>query len=402
MAETTELPEPIVVEFHDARKKTFKTLEQIEKFTNTEFETWSEFVNLINVARVHTQTNPATPSHSAAKGLQNHIAQYRGQSDVPTRADIFGTIKSTLLSYQTQKDVITSFSTNGKIILELAKTDPHAAEVLMSRVTNQPIQPNHVPDILAFTAAAGRAGQVLNNLEFTAELHRSLIADISDEWDNIKKLVETNTYDNNKKSKETIIQLNDMNNVFEKHHRRLFRLFRRKHDQAVDNLSNLENTYHKQLQLEAPATYWADRKYWHKVFSILSATAFLAGLLLAFRYGLEHAQALIDFLPKAKDGTVGLGGIAVLTLPAAAVAWALRIFTRTFSNNLNLSTDAAQRETMITTYLALANDPKANLRDEERILILNAIFRPSESQAADDAPPPNLMELAKSMKGSGT
>ena len=52
---------------------------------------------------------------------------------------------------------------------------------------------------------------------------------------------------------------------------------------------------------------------------------------------------------------------------------------------------------MVETYLALMKDQASNIKDEDRFLILNALFRRYQSDGTDDAPPPNMIEILKNL-----
>ena len=100
---------------------------------------------------------------------------------------------------------------------------------------------------------------------------------------------------------------------------------------------------------------------------------------------------IVDKLPKTEDGTIGLGAIVLITLPALAFFWFLRLISRIFVTNLHYMADAGLRSTMVTTFLALIEDDKNPVESDERLLILQALFRPA-GESGDDAAPTNLLE----------
>ena len=83
----------------------------------------------------------------------------------------------------------------------------------------------------------------------------------------------------------------------------------------------------------------------------------------------------------------------VITVPALGYFWVLRLVSRIFVSNLASMSDAAERSIMISTFLALLADKNEPVKTEERLLILQAIFRRGPGMPGDDAPPPNLLEL---------
>jgi hypothetical protein len=83
--------------------------------------------------------------------------------------------------------------------------------------------------------------------------------------------------------------------------------------------------------------------------------------------------------------------IAVLVAAGLFSVWVVRIFVRLFLSNVHLLTDARERATMVQTYLALMR--KGGLKEEDRQLILKAIFRPTATGVVkDDAMPLTMIE----------
>ena len=67
----------------------------------------------------------------------------------------------------------------------------------------------------------------------------------------------------------------------------------------------------------------------------------------------------------------------------------MRLVSRVFLSNLALQTDSSERVVMIQTFLALMEDEE-KVKEEDRMLILPAIFRPSPTlHGSDDAAPPH-------------
>jgi hypothetical protein len=70
--------------------------------------------------------------------------------------------------------------------------------------------------------------------------------------------------------------------------------------------------------------------------------------------------------------------------------WILRVVSRLFHMNVVATADAGERVTMVKTYLALFDEKK--LSEADRILVLQALFRPT-SQTPDESPPPNWFDV---------
>lgn len=64
----------------------------------------------------------------------------------------------------------------------------------------------------------------------------------------------------------------------------------------------------------------------------------------------------------------------------------MKAIARIFVTNLQLLDDARQRHTMTTTFLALMQDPKNQMTIEDRVLILQALFRLPGADVEDEVP----------------
>lgn len=150
-----------------------------------------------------------------------------------------------------------------------------------------------------------------------------------------------------------------------------------------DEYEALKRAYEEQLRLQAPAAYWRERA---EVTSLAAKRAlgfFAMGAIFV-------AGAVSNFGPDllarlAEIGAVdSLGTLAVLSIPALAGLWVLRQIARLFVTNLESSADAKMRETMATTYLALTREGTGSVGDKERLMVLEALFRPPAAHKGDD------------------
>lgn len=153
---------------------------------------------------------------------------------------------------------------------------------------------------------------------------------------------------------------------------------KREHSELIqshkDAMSVLQRTYSEDMALRAPVTFWAKRQTRHAFRSgVLGVVLLLA--LIALGIGVYHGAAWatagsLDPLKPDSWRLVVVGAVGVLGI------WAIRIIVRMFLSDLHLSTDAAERVTMVQTYLSLMQEDKLP-KDEERKLVLQALFRPA-------------------------
>ena len=91
--------------------------------------------------------------------------------------------------------------------------------------------------------------------------------------------------------------------------------------------------------------------------------------------------------------TVHFATLALVSVPALTALWILRHVARLFVTNLERSSDAKFRATMATTFLALTKEDATEVSAEERLLVLEALFRSPAPDPADDGHWGGLAEL---------
>ncbi len=145
----------------------------------------------------------------------------------------------------------------------------------------------------------------------------------------------------------------------------------------------LQETYRTAMALRAPVSYWekkqnhhsaeSKRVGWGVVGAMWVLLALIGGLVIWASEGVIPGAAL----PTWKAVILGLvGGMGF---------WAVRLIVRIYLSHRHLANDAAERVTMVQTYLALHEDGKVP-SDDDRKLVLAALFRSaSDGFVKDDA-----------------
>jgi Family of unknown function (DUF6161) len=175
-------------------------------------------------------------------------------------------------------------------------------------------------------------------------------------------------------------------------------------DEKRTQIETLADLYRTQLTLEKPAKHWekiAKRKaiawrLWLVFFAALS----VAPLGVIWSYA-GAITVFVKSVSTTENGGISLAGLAVISAPALFYAWFLKNISRVYIQTLGIADDAAHRNALAITYLGLVENEKVSITDQERAIIMNALFRPVPSQGIDDGPPSGLMELIKGDKKSG-
>ena len=155
------------------------------------------------------------------------------------------------------------------------------------------------------------------------------------------------------------------------------------HTAADEEWQSLRRVFEEHLRLEAPATYWKNRA--SRTFQAAMASLIGFGTLAAaFIWTImEFGPDFLETLAQHKD----IGDFATLTMvsiPALTALWILRHIGRLFVTNFERSGDATMRQTMTTTFLALTKEGSEKITAEERLIVLEALFRAPTPSRGDD------------------
>ncbi|MGY8624155.1 DUF6161 domain-containing protein [Chromobacterium violaceum] len=209
-------------------------------------------------------------------------------------------------------------------------------------------------------------------------------------------------------------------------------------DGSVEDLNRFKVSHDGSVALQAPVRYWAAKRSKHKWVAICAAISLLLAMWGSLRYLSFEADFVkksyavhVDNVAKKKspennEKKVASGGkttasnakesasspavseaiedsngwhfdLALLLLKATFCFWVVRIGVRFMLSHIHLENDAAERETMAKTYLALLR--RGKIREEELGIVLGALFRPTgDGIVKDEGVPPSVMESLTKLK----
>lgn len=160
-------------------------------------------------------------------------------------------------------------------------------------------------------------------------------------------------------------------------------------------MAGMEAAFRARLDLEAPAQLWDEKSSRHadaasKRFKWAIATTslfgavVLVGLILVVKYDLF---TITD--------TQGVALALLLAVPLVCGFVVIRVLFRMYNLSQALADDSEHRSALMKSFLALSTETGGGLRDEERLIVLNALFRPTDlSGAHDGAQVHHLFEVA--------
>ena len=162
-----------------------------------------------------------------------------------------------------------------------------------------------------------------------------------------------------------------------------------------NQLEATSKAFEIQMELQAPVAYWRARagQYrrasgWSLGLLICFAVAAIAGLFFLYDIAAAHLPADTATVPYA-----ALFRASTFALLMTSIAfWVGRVLLRIYLSSRHLATDAEERRTMITTFLALTR--KSVVKDDDRKFILAALFRPGSDGIVNDESAPDTMFAA--------
>jgi len=200
----------------------------------------------------------------------------------------------------------------------------------------------------------------------------------------------------------------DLQNIFESARQATARLAEVdiKAEASEGNLAAFMEAARARGNFESIMIHWADRGR-QSAWAFWGSAVVLGICLVALPViALYNADPVIAFLHKLADvaaadlpaephaGQIALstiGRLVVVTLPIALYFWMIRLIVRFNTRSLLLMDDARQRSTMLETYYRMIEKQAAT--EQERALVLQALFRPAPGHGADTVEPPNFTEV---------
>jgi len=169
---------------------------------------------------------------------------------------------------------------------------------------------------------------------------------------------------------------------------------------AINEINLTRAAYESQMQLQSAVQYWGEKRTGHaaerqKAFSDLRAWLIFASIfasatfLLATVVMLEASGVNVwNWLSIEPAPGRTIAPAAYLVISAAvgsvltALFWATRVLVRIYFTARRSEADADERRVMTQTYLALIKTGAA--QEQDRLVILNALFRPVPDGAGND------------------
>ncbi len=396
MADETISPEPITVDFRKYRKRTFKTIEQIVSWAEKEKEIWTEFQKETDPTKPHNQQNPAHQISQKSLHILSLAKQFVQNTDSAFLQNKWDEIKTQIIQYSKQRNYLSSESVLGKQICELAKSKPVAAFIWLEQETTSQVQTGHIQRISEYIQGHIDVEIAKRNPKALTASNIKSLESAKAKWEDMRDAQENGYH----KSLATFNSHweNDIvaNNLYR---RKLFRralkaldAFDKSYESHQEKMGSIEQAFTTDMELSASENYWTTKSTTNRKRAHFSLVLFalVGGLGI---WGLTQIYPLLSAsIPETWNNNLPLSIFAYGT-PALIVVWVLQITARRYRTNEAMADDAEERIAMVKTFKAL--EFEKNAATEERIVALQALFRPHDRPPEDSLPSPVWDALLK-------
>jgi len=369
----------------------FESFNELADFAQRERAAWTPIDALKQVEQVIAQPL-ISQQHAGWQSLAQLANQAQTNREKGTRQNI-----ASYLRRVADGTLVYSKSTVGQAILLEVDASPEVALGRLAWATRYDLRPGGNPDLnkLIRGMVDARISQLFGDK--TVELQQRALADMRKDWDsrfagtlieqqNVREALE-------RYMRDTKVTIDNKNKSTKRIFRYMLNRFRGMRQDHTTEMEQMRKAFQADLALRAPATYWGDRVGPNYTVAAVAGIAF-AGLAALLSFILVNEGPGVLNSLRGPDGSISLGAAVILTIPALAVFWVMRLIARLIIDHLHQARDARLRELMTRTFLALMADKDAKLGTEGTLLVLQALFRPMEA-SVDDAPPSNLIDIMK-------
>jgi heme/copper-type cytochrome/quinol oxidase subunit 4 len=197
---------------------------------------------------------------------------------------------------------------------------------------------------------------------------------------------------NNKTQQSTIDQITRRLDILDKTFQNLDEYVKRAEDAELAFMSS-KKSFDELSGLHEVTKYWDDKKLVHessiRKFSIAFAVSIIITIVCFFILVPHYNDTVTD-----KQALLAVGKLLFIT---SIGIWISRTFLKIILSNLHLAEEAREKKTMNLTYLALIKE-KAGLEENDRKIILEATFRPSNNGIIQDDSNVTILDIVKILK----
>ncbi len=388
----------------------FKTSDQIIKWAENELDIWQKFYSSIsqhiktindrNIIQFWNQIMADLKKHQVGP-VSTFVKELKEQPEL---------VQQTVSNFN-ELHCLISKTPKGQKVLELSENSADIAILLLSvwhpNCSAESIVANHqhhmhLPAFKALYPALMHAYTEAHLFERgfkgTAKVEKMALQTAKNEANEMLAEMAEDINDLHQRIKDTDDYYTQTTDKFDKLINIKTAVAKRIIKSKISQLDKLKKKYTEELALQIPVTYWSDKAKDHRNSALIWGVVFVVTIAAIIFNASDIFHQIIEGLKIVdKDGKElfnftdnQLSLFFAITFPAFLAVWVLRIFSKNMLTNLNHMYDAKNRAVMTQTFLALMSEKMAT--DNDRILILNALFQPMSAHS-DDGAPPHWFEL---------
>jgi len=365
------------------RRLTFHSLEELRDWAARDHEFWQEVSDKLKAERPLKTDDFLKPLVSRARQLHHFAVRVLNETNPANKPNQLSGLKETIDVFQKTRGDLTHDTATAKEIANLADSDPLLAWARLlgmcggRKPDGSVIDPAQIKDWFGILTAFDR----LRSDGYDPAKASSALDDTAGQFQN--------RWD--KRLQDHLDSLDSQIDGLRERKRRLSRLalsrarkLRRLYDDHAKRMENIEQAFTTKMELAASEYYWGNKQREHKKRGELAdlhySNMLIVGLLAVA--GCWGMAALIAGLPPTNS--LSLTHTLFFALPVLLYVWVLRHYAQERKQNLRMADDAEERVAMVKTFLALEVEDKATR--EERLVILNALFRPYAASGDENVP----------------
>lgn len=312
--------------------------------------------------------------------VRQQINNYISFQDEPQKKQTIGSIEKLLLDAYTLPQSLHSSTAAAKVVDSLRDADGIAATYALGYFLRKFVTPSRE---FKYSAIIGVVQAVLfdKGLSGVSENERKVIEELKLEHQSLIPRV-----------KQQIIENDDLHDKADQALKARLKTdaeaFEKFMSESKSQIEEVTDTYDKKLALQSSVNYWTTKAKGHRDSSGKFTLLFVVSLIVLGIALILEVHGLLGNTGATKNWEY-----AVIAISALVFIWIIRIIVRVLLSHIHLERDAAERVTMLLTYIAMSREGHMP-SEERRTLILQTLFRPSSSGIIkDDAIPASVLEV---------
>lgn len=153
----------------------------------------------------------------------------------------------------------------------------------------------------------------------------------------------------------------------------------------TERMTAMETAFSTDMKLRASEKFWGAKRRVHERRSRTALRNFIIACFVA-PFGLVAVYSGVEWVIGTPSAQFETSHIFYFGIPTVIVLWAIKHLAGYYLMHRELAADAEERVAMVHTFKALEYEGRAS--EEERLVVLQALFRPHQSAVDDSVPNP--------------